>query len=119
MTDKTYPPVPGSLERYREVAELIQAEDRPVAWGRYLTGTTAAARVNKLPKHKNNEGLDLRFAQRAFADDIYIFAYITDEQLAQLGVVMTYDMWRDTHGFPDDLQALHDPASEQDNDLDG
>lgn len=102
--DKTYPIVPGSLERYAEVYSRIMAEDRPVVWGRYSTSATAASRVNKLSKHKNNDDFGLRFAQRAFADDIYILAYLHDHHLDQMGTTMSYELWREVHGFPDDLQ---------------
>lgn len=106
MTEKTYPPVSGTLERYRDVHAQIQAENRPVAWGRYRNSLTASARVSKLAKHKNNDGLGLRFALRTLADDVYIFAYLTDEQATALGTTMTYGIWRDVHGFPDDLEAV-------------
>lgn len=103
VADSKYIPVPGHLERYREVHERITSEDRPVVWGRYSSGSTAASRVSKLTRHPNNDEFNLRFAQRAFADDVYILAYLTDEQAEKMNVSMTYDMWRDFHSYPDDL----------------
>lgn len=103
LPDQDYTPVPGTLDRYREVYGIASCDKRPVVWGRYRLGSTAAARANKLARHPNNDEFGLRFAQRTFLDDVYIIAYLDDADLEKMHVAMTYDQWLSIHGFPDDL----------------
>ncbi|ATW62916.1 hypothetical protein FGG65_gp54 [Corynebacterium phage phi673] len=104
LPDQNYIPIPGTLERYAEVYGVASHDKRPVVWGRYRMGSTAAARANKLARHPNNDAFGLRFAQRTFLDDVYIIAYLEDEDLDKMHVAMTYDQWLTIHGFPDDLK---------------
>lgn len=87
-----------SAETYAEVAAELGRGPLPIVWGRYSSSSVANTRKYELTKSPHNDTVGLRFTARTMRDGAYVFAYLTDEQLATLHTTMSLAEWEHLRG---------------------